>query len=124
MTSIFLFYARNDDEAFVRRLHADLTHAGLDMWFDRVSMPLRQFNSKNSCSRKGIFTSSAFESTSCMAIILLPMNMKCNSLQPGNGTPQYRCQENYRKAPMEMSLHGRQIAILCAAFTWERSAKY
>jgi len=42
MNSIFLSYARNDDEAFVRRLHADLTDAGFDVWFDRVSMPARQ----------------------------------------------------------------------------------
>jgi WD40 repeat protein len=42
MVSIFLSYARNDDEAFVRRLHADLTAAGFDVWFDRVSMPSRQ----------------------------------------------------------------------------------
>jgi len=42
MTSIFLSYARNDDEAFVRRLYADLTKAGFDVWFDRVSMPSRQ----------------------------------------------------------------------------------
>ena len=42
MTSIFLSYARIDDEAFVRRLHADLTSAGFDVWFDRVSMPSRQ----------------------------------------------------------------------------------
>jgi len=42
MTSIFLSYARNDDEAFVHRLYADLTNAGFDVWFDRVSMPSRQ----------------------------------------------------------------------------------
>jgi len=42
VTSIFLSYARNDDEAFVRRLHGDLTNAGFDVWFDRVSMPARQ----------------------------------------------------------------------------------
>jgi WD40 repeat protein len=42
MTSIFLSYARSDDEAFVHRLHADLTRAGFDVWFDRVSMPARQ----------------------------------------------------------------------------------
>jgi hypothetical protein len=42
MTSIFLSYARDDDEAFVRRLYADLTKAGFDVWFDRVSMPSRQ----------------------------------------------------------------------------------
>jgi WD40 repeat protein len=42
MTSIFLSYARNDDEAFVRRLSTDLTSAGFDVWFDRVSMPSRQ----------------------------------------------------------------------------------
>jgi hypothetical protein len=33
---------RNDDEAFVRRLHADLTAADFDVWFDRVSMPSRR----------------------------------------------------------------------------------
>lgn len=42
MTSIFLSYARGDDEAFVRRLYADLNKAGFDVWFDRVSMPSRQ----------------------------------------------------------------------------------
>jgi hypothetical protein len=39
---MFLSYARDDDEAFVGRLHADLTNAGFDVWFDRVSMPSRQ----------------------------------------------------------------------------------
>ena len=38
---IFLSYARGDDEAFVRRLHDDLTKQGFDVWFDRVSMPSR-----------------------------------------------------------------------------------
>ena len=42
MTSIFLSYARGDDEAFVRRLYAGLTAAGFSVWFDRVSMPARQ----------------------------------------------------------------------------------
>jgi hypothetical protein len=42
MTSVFLSYARSDDEAFVRRLYADLTKARFDVWFDRVSMPSRQ----------------------------------------------------------------------------------
>ena len=42
MTSIFLSYARSDDEAFARRLCADLSSAGFDVWFDRVSMPSRQ----------------------------------------------------------------------------------
>ena len=39
--SIFLSYARDDDEAFARRLQGDLTKAGFDVWFDRVSMPAR-----------------------------------------------------------------------------------
>jgi len=38
---IFLSYARGDDEPFVRRLHGDLAARGLDVWFDRVSMPNR-----------------------------------------------------------------------------------
>jgi hypothetical protein len=42
MTSVFLSCARDDDEPFVRRLHADLTARGFDAWFDRVSMPARQ----------------------------------------------------------------------------------
>jgi len=32
---IFLSYARGDDEAFVKRLHADLTEVGFSVWFDR-----------------------------------------------------------------------------------------
>ena len=42
MTSIFLSYARDDDEPFVRRLYDRLTNARFDVWFDRVSMPSRQ----------------------------------------------------------------------------------
>lgn len=48
MTSIFLSYARGDDgepfdpaASFVARLYSDLTAAGFDVWFDRVSMPSR-----------------------------------------------------------------------------------
>jgi WD40 repeat protein len=41
-TRVFLSYARGDDEAFGHRLHADLTKAGFDVWFDRVSLPSRQ----------------------------------------------------------------------------------
>jgi WD40 repeat protein len=40
--TLFLSYARKDDEPFVRRLYGDLTHAGFDVWFDRVSLPARQ----------------------------------------------------------------------------------
>lgn len=42
MTTIFLSYARGDDEPFVRRLYDDLKTHGFDVWFDRVSMPSRQ----------------------------------------------------------------------------------
>ncbi len=48
MTRVFLSYARGDDgepfdpaTSFVARLHRDLTAAGFDVWFDRVSMPSR-----------------------------------------------------------------------------------
>ncbi len=41
-TNIFLSYARGDDEPFVKRLHADLSTAGFNIWFDRVSMPSRR----------------------------------------------------------------------------------
>jgi hypothetical protein len=47
-TKIFLSYARGDDgdsfdpdTSFVARLYRDLTAAGFDVWFDRVSMPSR-----------------------------------------------------------------------------------
>src|SRR5688572_15107926 len=47
-TRIFLSYARRDDgepfdptTSFVARLHRDLTAAGFDVWFDRVTMPSR-----------------------------------------------------------------------------------
>ena len=39
--SIFLSYARGDDEPFVKRLYSDLTKAGFAVWFDRVSMASR-----------------------------------------------------------------------------------
>ena len=38
---LFLSYARGDDEAFVRRLHADLTNAGFTVWFDREALMSR-----------------------------------------------------------------------------------
>src|SRR2546425_763540 len=39
--TVFLSYARADDEKFVARLHADLQNWGFDVWWDRVSMPAR-----------------------------------------------------------------------------------
>jgi len=44
MTSVFLSYARGDDEPFVRRLYEDLTALGFGVWFDRMSMPARQLS--------------------------------------------------------------------------------
>jgi tetratricopeptide (TPR) repeat protein len=39
--TIFLSYARADDEPFVRRLYDDLTAQGFRVWFDREHMPNR-----------------------------------------------------------------------------------
>jgi TIR domain len=39
--SVFLSYAREDDEPFVRRLYLDLQSAGHTVWWDRESMPSR-----------------------------------------------------------------------------------
>jgi len=39
---LFLSYARDDDEAFVARLHGALEAAGFKVWFDRDSMRARQ----------------------------------------------------------------------------------
>lgn len=39
---IFISYARGDDEPFVRRLHADLTAAGFQVWFDLTTGPFDQ----------------------------------------------------------------------------------
>jgi hypothetical protein len=41
MTSVFLSYARDDDEPSVKRLCEDLTARGFEVWWDRVSMPSR-----------------------------------------------------------------------------------
>ncbi len=41
MSTIFLSYARGDDEPFAKRLYDDLTARGFDVWWDRVSMPGR-----------------------------------------------------------------------------------
>jgi hypothetical protein len=48
MPKIFLSYSRGDDgepfdpaTSLVARLHSDLTAAGFDVWFDRLSMPSR-----------------------------------------------------------------------------------
>ena len=39
--TIFLSYARGDDEPFVERLYRQLVAAGFDVWWDRVAMPNR-----------------------------------------------------------------------------------
>jgi hypothetical protein len=42
-TTWFLFsYARSDDEAFVRRLHANPTTAGFQVWLDLTTGPFDQ----------------------------------------------------------------------------------
>jgi len=41
VTSIFLSYARADDEAFTRRLYLDLVASGFRVWFDREKMLTR-----------------------------------------------------------------------------------
>src|SRR5688572_9577980 len=41
LPSVFLSYARADDEDFVRRLYGELTAAGFRVWWDRMSMPGR-----------------------------------------------------------------------------------
>jgi hypothetical protein len=38
MTTVFISYARGDDAAFAQRLHADLTQAGVAVWWDRESL--------------------------------------------------------------------------------------
>src|SRR6266545_2464035 len=41
LPSVFLSYARADDEAFVALLHAELVGSGCTAWWDRVAMPSR-----------------------------------------------------------------------------------
>jgi hypothetical protein len=41
MTSLFLSYAREDDEPFVKWLYHDLVDKGFDVWYDCESMPSR-----------------------------------------------------------------------------------
>jgi len=41
MSTIFLSYARGDDEPFAKRLYQDLSAHGFSVWWDRVSMPGR-----------------------------------------------------------------------------------
>lgn len=42
MAGIFLSYDRGDDKPFVERLCEALKARGLDVWFDRESMPSRR----------------------------------------------------------------------------------
>ena len=39
--SVFVSYARDDDEPFVERLHKGLGAAGIDVWWDRKAMESR-----------------------------------------------------------------------------------
>jgi hypothetical protein len=41
MTTLFLSYARGDDEPFEARLYRDLSARGFDVWWDRETMPGR-----------------------------------------------------------------------------------
>ncbi|MCD4735396.1 MAG: toll/interleukin-1 receptor domain-containing protein, partial [Bacteroidales bacterium] len=38
---VFLSYARDDDEPFVKQLYDDLSANGYRVWWDRVCMPSR-----------------------------------------------------------------------------------
>lgn len=38
MTSVFISYARADDEDFAKRLYEDLTREGFEVWRDRESL--------------------------------------------------------------------------------------
>jgi WD40 repeat protein len=40
--SVFISYAREDDEPFAKRLHKDLTRSGFKVWWDRASLRTRQ----------------------------------------------------------------------------------
>lgn len=40
-TSLFISYARSDDEPFVKRLQADLVAQGFNVWWNRVAMESR-----------------------------------------------------------------------------------
>ena len=53
MPSLFLSYAREDDEPFVERLYHALRARGFDVWWDRVSMPSRQLNSRPTRDKQG-----------------------------------------------------------------------
>src|SRR5271167_4073884 len=41
MESLFISYARKDDERFARRLHRDLSDCGFYVWWDRKAMESR-----------------------------------------------------------------------------------
>lgn len=41
VSSIFISYARDDDEPFVEKLHQDLQRAGMAVWWDRAAMASR-----------------------------------------------------------------------------------
>ena len=41
MVQVFLSYARDDDEVFVKKVYEHLTAQGVTVWWDRVSMPSR-----------------------------------------------------------------------------------
>jgi len=40
-SSVFISYAREDDESFVHQLYRDLTMRGFDVWWDRETMESR-----------------------------------------------------------------------------------
>jgi len=40
MAKLRLSYVRSDNEPFARRLPADLTATGFDVWFERAEVPL------------------------------------------------------------------------------------
>ena len=50
---VFLSYARADDEAFVKRLHADLAAQGFTVWFDRESLLSRNASVKLAARSRG-----------------------------------------------------------------------
>ena len=57
LPSVFLSYARADDEEFVRRMHSFLMDCGFRVWWDRVSMPSRSLTFHQEIRDSGLLLS-------------------------------------------------------------------
>jgi len=85
MGQIFISYAWDDDEPFVKQLYQDLTENGIDVWWDRKAIQSRGLTFQQEL-REAIEGFDRGHQSECREIRVHPGRIEaCSPLQQGHG---------------------------------------